>query len=98
MENLLKEIVIIKTLSEFLSGEMIVKMLSFFSNFVIRDFEKQTRKSKMICNEFKSPALHIYKALSVNIPTRNSLRNKYWLLLHREMEVVAEAPCSLRGF
>ena len=46
----MKEIVIIKTLSEFLSSEMIVKVLSFFSNFIIRDFKEQTRKSKMICD------------------------------------------------
>ena len=46
----MKEIVIIETLSEFLSGEMIVKVLSFFANFIIRDFEKETRKSKMICD------------------------------------------------
>ena len=48
IENLLNECVIIETLSEFLSGEMIVKVLSFFANFIIRDFEKETRKSKMI--------------------------------------------------
>ena len=50
MENLLNECEIINPFGEFLSGEMIVKMLSFFSNFVIRDFEKQTRKSKLICD------------------------------------------------
>lgn len=75
MENLLKEIVIIKTSSEFLSSEMIVKVLCFFSNFIIRNFEKQTRESKLICDQLKSPALHINKALSVNIP---SCHRHFW--------------------
>ena len=70
----MNEFEIINPFGEFLSGEMIVKVLSFFANFIIRNFEEQTRKSKLICDYLKSPALHIYKALSVNIPTRN------WLL------------------
>ena len=74
LKNLLNECEIINPFGEFLSGEMIVKVLCFFSNFVIRDFEKETRKSKLICDQLKSPALHLYKSLSVNIPTRN------WLL------------------
>ena len=46
----MNECEIINPFSEFLSGEMIVKVLSFFANFIIRDFEKETRKSKMICD------------------------------------------------
>ena len=68
MENLLNECEIINPFGEFLSSEMIVKVLCFFSNFIIRNFEKQTRESKLICDQLKSPTLHINKALSVNIP------------------------------
>ena len=75
LKNLLNECEIINPFGEFLSGEMIVKILSFFSNFIIRDLEKQTRKSKLICNQLKSPALHINKALSVNIP---SCHRHFW--------------------
>ena len=71
MENLFNKCEIINPFGEFLSSEMIVKMLSFFSNFVIRDFEKKTRKSKLICDQLKSPTLHLYKTLSLKIPTRN---------------------------
>ena len=75
MENLLNECEIINPFGEFLSGEMIVKVLCFFANFIIRDFEKQTRESKLICNQLKSPTLHINKALSVNIP---SCHRHFW--------------------
>ena len=75
LKNLLNECEIINPFGEFLSSEMIVKVLCFFSNFIIRDFEKQTRKSKLICNQLKSPALHINKALSVNIP---SCHRHFW--------------------
>ena len=50
MENLLNECEIINPFGEFLSGEMIVKILSFYSDLVIRDLEKETRKSKLICD------------------------------------------------
>lgn len=50
MENFLNKIVIINPFGEFLSGKMIVKMLSFYSDLVIRDLEKETRKSKLICD------------------------------------------------
>ena len=71
MENLFNKCEIINPFGEFLSGKMIVKMLSFFANFIIRNFEKETRKSKLICDQLKSPALHLYKTLSLKIPTRN---------------------------
>ena len=46
----MNECEIINPFGEFLSGEMIVKILSFYSDLVIRDLEKETRKSKLICD------------------------------------------------
>ena len=62
-------------MSKFWKSKRAIKIQSFLPYFITRNFEKQTRESKLICDQLKSPTLHINKALSVNIP---SCHRHFW--------------------